>query len=189
MPEMPCGPGRQPPAVAQVKRPSRVFDSELAVSPVIATILLVAITVVLAAVLYVMVTGLIGGGGSNSPIVAFGNAVPTATPGVYTIAPSGMSGGCSPSCPLASFKIQLFNTTTTFVPICSTPPVLANTSNLCAGSGADKIKVGFTDSNSNGRLDTNDFFTISNVAMGKSYALSLIWATTGNELVSGAIQG
>jgi flagellin-like protein len=37
-----------------------------AVSPVIATILMVAITVVLAAVLYLLVSGLIGGGGSTA---------------------------------------------------------------------------------------------------------------------------
>ncbi len=37
-----------------------------AVSPVIATILMVAITVVLAAVLYVMVSGLLGGGGTTT---------------------------------------------------------------------------------------------------------------------------
>jgi len=41
-----------------------------AVSPVIATILMVAITVVLAAVLYVMVMGF-GGGGSNTPTASF----------------------------------------------------------------------------------------------------------------------
>jgi flagellin-like protein len=38
-----------------------------AVSPVIATILMVAITVVLAAVLYVMVIGMGGGGGATAP--------------------------------------------------------------------------------------------------------------------------
>ena len=40
-----------------------------AVSPVIATILMVAITVVLAAVLYVMVMGFGGGGGQETPTV------------------------------------------------------------------------------------------------------------------------
>jgi flagellin-like protein len=42
-----------------------VRKDENAVSPVIATILMVAITVVLAAVLYVMVSGLIGGPGTT----------------------------------------------------------------------------------------------------------------------------
>ena len=43
--------------------------NEKAVSPVIATILMVAITVVLAAVLYVMVSGLIGTGTTGTPNV------------------------------------------------------------------------------------------------------------------------
>lgn len=43
-----------------------------AVSPVIATILMVAITVVLAAVLYVMVMGF-GGGSNNTPSMSFNN--------------------------------------------------------------------------------------------------------------------
>ena len=38
------------------------------VSPIIATILLVAITVVLAAVLYVLISGLTGGGVGSKPI-------------------------------------------------------------------------------------------------------------------------
>src|SRR6059036_4285958 len=42
-----------------------IRKDEQAVSPVIATILMVAITVVLAAVLYVMVSGLISGPGST----------------------------------------------------------------------------------------------------------------------------
>jgi len=42
-----------------------IHKDEEAVSPVIATILMVAITVVLAAVLYVMVSGLLGGGGGT----------------------------------------------------------------------------------------------------------------------------
>jgi flagellin-like protein len=44
-----------------------VRKDERAVSPVIATILMVAITVVLAAVLYVMVSGLIGPTGGGNP--------------------------------------------------------------------------------------------------------------------------
>ena len=45
-----------------------------AVSPVIATILMVAITVVLAAVLYVMVLG-IGGGGNAAPVVGLSKSI------------------------------------------------------------------------------------------------------------------
>src|SRR5207249_8605391 len=48
-----------------------IRKDETAVSPVIATILMVAITVVLAAVLYVMVSGLITPVGGNTPLVTF----------------------------------------------------------------------------------------------------------------------
>src|SRR3989442_8699257 len=51
-----------------------IREDESAVSPVIATILMVAITVVLAAVLYVMVSGLLTGPGATRPVVTFGNS-------------------------------------------------------------------------------------------------------------------
>src|SRR6266581_3010463 len=63
---------------------SIIRKDEEAVSPVIATILMVAITVVLAAVLYVMVSGLITGPGST----------PTAM-GVSTQPSSDGTNGCS----------------------------------------------------------------------------------------------
>src|SRR5881409_2007586 len=59
---------------------SIIRKDEQAVSPVIATILMVAITVVLAAVLYVMVSGLISGPGSTP--TAWG--VNIASPGTHT---------------------------------------------------------------------------------------------------------
>ena len=54
-----------------MNRVRKILENEKGVSPVIAVILMVAITVVLAAVLYVMVTGLIGGGGQAKPVVSF----------------------------------------------------------------------------------------------------------------------
>jgi archaeal type IV pilus assembly protein PilA len=59
-----------------------------AVSPIIATILLVAITVVLAAVLYVLITGLTSGGASSVPIgttFAYGTAQQTGSPPTATV--------------------------------------------------------------------------------------------------------
>ena len=71
-----------------------IREDEAAVSPVIATILMVAITVVLAAVLYVMVSGLITGPG-NTP-KAMGVVVQRSTDGTnWTLliqtAPNGLS--------------------------------------------------------------------------------------------------
>jgi len=53
-----------------MKKMWRIRKNKEAVSPVIATILMVAITVVLAAVLYVMVMGF-GGGGGATPTASF----------------------------------------------------------------------------------------------------------------------
>lgn len=60
-----------------------------AVSPVIATILMVAITVVLAAVLYVMVMGFGGGDDNQAPSGVLGNA--QAVTGGYNITVISMS--------------------------------------------------------------------------------------------------
>jgi flagellin-like protein len=53
--------------------------NEEAVSPVIATILMVAITVVLAAVLYVMVIGMGSGGTQSAPVGTFSDLTATST--------------------------------------------------------------------------------------------------------------
>ena len=67
------------------------------VSPIIATILLVAITVVLAAVLYVLISGLTGGGVGSKPIgTAFNAGNPIlASPSAGTLANAGCLGGAS----------------------------------------------------------------------------------------------
>src|SRR5947209_12004557 len=74
---------------------SVIRKDEAAVSPVIATILMVAITVVLAAVLYVMVSGLITPVGGNKPLVTF--AAVDQSRGNATIAVAGASQSVSPS--------------------------------------------------------------------------------------------
>jgi flagellin-like protein len=64
------------------------------VSPIIATILLVAITVVLAAVLYVLISGLTHGGGSVPYSISMGSPSWSSTnPDYGTITISGSSGG------------------------------------------------------------------------------------------------
>src|SRR2546421_5250455 len=78
-----------------------IKNDEAAVSPVIATILMVAITVVLAAVLYVMVSGLITPVGGNKPLVTF-SAV-TQSSGNPTIPVAGASQPVSPS----NYKVNL----------------------------------------------------------------------------------
>src|SRR5437667_12067608 len=80
---------------------SVIRKDEAAVSPVIATILMVAITVVLAAVLYVMVSGLISPVGGNKPLVTFSAVDQSA--GNATIGVAGASQRVSPS----NYKVNL----------------------------------------------------------------------------------
>src|SRR5437899_11663392 len=80
---------------------SVIRKDEAAVSPVIATILMFAITVVLAAVLYVMVSGLITPVGGNKPLVTF--AAVDQSSGNATISVAGTTRSVSPS----NYKVNL----------------------------------------------------------------------------------
>jgi flagellin-like protein len=81
-----------------------IREDEGAVSPVIATILMVAITVVLAAVLYVMVSGLISGPGSTPQ--AMGVSVSTSGDGTnwVLLVSSTPTGKAYTATTLAIFK-------------------------------------------------------------------------------------
>ena len=100
---------------------SVIRKDEAAVSPVIATILMVAITVVLAAVLYVMVSGLITPVGGNKPLVTFASV--TQSSGNATIAVAGASQSVSPS----NYKVnlQVGSNTGTAVPMPATGGLFA----------------------------------------------------------------
>jgi archaeal type IV pilus assembly protein PilA len=84
---------------------SVIRKDEAAVSPVIATILMVAITVVLAAVLYVMVSGLINPIGGTKPLVEFSSVdmADAASPGNATFDVLSASQTHSP----ASYKVNI----------------------------------------------------------------------------------
>jgi flagellin-like protein len=90
------------------------------VSPIIATILLVAITVVLAAVLYVLISGLTGGGVGSKPI---GSAFSAGSPVLSTCAAGSaqtvpltnlIKGGCSPTTPDYIYTLTVESSTITF---------------------------------------------------------------------------
>lgn len=72
-----------------MKKMWKIRKDKSAVSPVIATILMVAITVVLAAVLYVMVMGF-GNGGGSTPTASL-TAAPTGTLHQYKVTVASVS--------------------------------------------------------------------------------------------------
>lgn len=134
--------------------------NEKAVSPVIATILMVAITVVLAAVLYVMVSGLIGGTTASEPNVQLAQA-------------DGQGGnqwkidiaGVSESKDIDSFKAILLKDGT---PWKTLDPLSGTTTN-----------VTFTDLGGENKLTVGDYFLVQ-CDPGSSYELSVAWKDSGN---------
>ena len=118
-----------------------VREDESAVSPVIATILMVAITVVLAAVLYVMVSGLISGPGGTP--VSMGISVSRSGDGSnwVMLVSSSPSGKAYTSTSLAIFRSDgSVNLTATFL------SALAPATNGCSlskvSSTATAVQVG-----------------------------------------------
>lgn len=125
-----------------------------AVSPVIATILMVAITVVLAAVLYVMVMGMSGGDEKTTPTGVIGSTLNTT--GNYTISVTSVS-------PVTlitdlSFKVGATGTLTP----------------LAAGGN-------FIDVGNDGKASSGDFFYVNGTAGSVVY---LVYEPTGGVIDS-----
>lgn len=147
--------------------------NEKAVSPVIATILMVAITVVLAAVLYVMVSGLIGTGTTGAPTAEM---VTSPTPDGYELevaAPSRQEG-------LSAYKVSVLKDGTPW----GSPSVVADGD---CGNGPANEELNFTDLTSDTKLTGGDFFTLENLDSGSTYEVILLWAANDNKITSETI--
>jgi len=150
---------------------------EKAVSPVIATILMVAITVVLAAVLYVMVTGLIGGGGSTiAPSVTFTTDNPGT--GVWTARVAEVSRAET----LGKFQVSLVNRTTGAAVACGNQLDLSDTVSISCTQGASPVTLTFSDlaSNTANQLNGGDELAVSGIASATTYTVNLIWKQSGS---------
>ena len=153
---------------------------EEGVSPVIATILMVAITVVLAAVLYVMVSGLISGPGTSKPQVTFSSqdcsGVPPSRQCTASVA------GASQTNDLNKYKIVVTNTTGGGNVQAIAAFVLDTSAHT--GTGAySTLSFRYTDLGSEGRLNSGDTFTLSGVtASGLTFKASLLWGADNSEI-------
>jgi len=150
-------------------------EDEEGVSPVIATILMVAITVVLAAVLYVMVSGLIGPGGGPSPTMSWAGHVIT----------PGSSGGddwefrvasIDPAVDLGNYRVSILQGTS----IVDGPEDLTN-GNLVLGT-ASTTHLNVSDLDGGGRLSAGDTFILGNLASGSTYHMVVYWKASGGEI-------
>lgn len=146
-----------------MKKIWKIRKDTKAVSPVIATILMVAITVVLAAVLYVMVMGF-GGGQTSTPTAAF--ATPERNSQYnYTITIASISE----SKPLSEFKLSISTTNSVW-----TSNALSGTGTLSGTGDVLTDYVGFVDIGADEKLGAGDYFVIDFSSSG-TYTVSLLW--------------
>lgn len=143
--------------------------TENAVSPVIATILMVAITVVLAAVLYLLVSGLIGGGGASEPQINLSNGDPLDV-GKWKVEVAGASTGET----LASYNVALTRNDT----IAIASQTLDGLSATCSGTPG----ISFSDVQADGKLNAGDWFTVCGGDSTSDYQVQLFWKNTGNKV-------
>ncbi len=147
--------------------------NEKAVSPVSATILMVAITVVLAAVLYVMVSGLIGTGTTGTPNVEM--TTESTTDGYeFEFAKPSRSEA------LSSYKVNVMKNGVAW----SVMPVLLSDGMTIENTGGAGEWLNFTDALGEGDLTAGDFFTLEELASGSEYEVAIFWASSNDKITS-----
>jgi len=153
-----------------------IRKDEQAVSPVIATILMVAITVVLAAVLYVMVSGLLGGQTSNRPVLTFGPLQPT--PGNMSFSVASVSQ----SFPFSSYKVTLAIGAETGP---ATAIVAESSYATIAVPNVGTVRVHWSDLGDEGNLNDGDSFRVTQndaALPSGSYTFYLLWSADNAQI-------
>jgi flagellin-like protein len=158
-----------------MKRRMFIRRDEEGVSPVIATILMVAITVVLAAVLYIMVIG-IGDGGPQPPRGAWG-AKKIIDRTTVTIDFAEVTPDQTPM----DLKILLTRNETT-------EGTYTFTSNddgaLSLSKGPDVGDLAYSDLADNGIVSIGDRIVMTDLAPGSEYEIIMIWVHNGDSIAS-----
>lgn len=145
---------------------ARGHGRKRAVSPIIATILLVAITVVLAAVLYVLISGLTSGGGSIPYSVGMSETGATTTGGNWIAITVNPTNGLN----TGQFGLKITNTT-------------SQTDAPVANPDAATCKAGATYSQANCITTTGGWYAVLELANGSvgsvySGAGTATWSAT-----------
>ncbi|MCK4444667.1 MAG: type IV pilin N-terminal domain-containing protein [Thermoplasmata archaeon] len=161
-----------------MKRKSFIRKDEEGVSPVIATILMVAITVVLAAVLYIMVIGL----------APTGTSVPTGVWGTKTVMSSGavnvefgkVSGDPKPM----DIEIILVRNITTEGVEGEYSFASNLDGNLNFAGGIDIADIEYADLANNQKVNTGDVLKLTNLMTGSDYIIRMIWGPSGDQITS-----
>lgn len=153
-----------------------VRKDERGVSPVIATILMVAITVVLAAVLYVMVTGLLAGPGATKPNITFGGKEPITSGFQFQVA------GASLVRPISSYRVNMLLNGTS-----STSGATALAASMPFTLSGQAYTLTYSDVGGEGNVGPGDRFQLTRntgqLWQTATYTAILLW-TDGSEVGS-----
>jgi len=152
------------------------------VSPVIATILMVAITVVLAAVLYVMVLGF-GSGGTSTPTVQITSRTATADGYKLTLtAPTSEVTWTDLTVILQDGTNSATWSTFTQAALTGTT---VETQSLTSSDLGSTFYCNVTDMGGNGIMSNGDYFTIEGAfASGTQYTVTLMHEPTDGQMVA-----
>lgn len=162
-----AGPPPPPPPVVYpwYQAPPEKRDSKLAIIIVIVVVVAIVVPVVLAAVLYVMVSGLVG---PNVPIVPTFALTPATScgTGCFDVRVASAEGAAG----LGRFRVLLM-----------LPDLRELTGPLQEGTVLSDggMFLNFTDRAVAGLLDASDRFRLENALLGGRYELILIWAPSG----------
>ncbi len=160
-----------------------IRKDDQAVSPVIATILMVAITVVLAAVLYVMVSGLIGGTTTTSrPAVTL----------TYSKLSNGVDiqvAGIQPAAAPSNFKVNIQNVSASSFGTAVAMPITTGGSGVSVAlTGGPTFTIVWQNPGGSGQVSQGDHFIVTAPAntlkSGYSYQFILIWSADGSTLTT-----
>ncbi len=141
---------------------------EEGVSPVIAVILMVAITVVLAAVAWLMVSGMVSKLDVPPAYISLSKENTQSNPSERIIHVAGVDRSYN----LLNFEAVLIINISADENSRMDPLVDGTTGNLT-----------FKDTNGDGKLNVGDDFIVS-IVPGRSYEIKVFWKKTGNQLAS-----
>lgn len=160
-----------------MKKMWKMRKDKSAVSPVIATILMVAITVVLAAVLYVMVMGF-GGQQSSTPTGTF--SIAAGTNGYSNIS----FGQINPDTKYSDCKLTVQDQVASGTLLVSNVMTAAGTATSATGMAG--VTATGTNAASNGKISVGDGMTLSGTAFaaGHTYKVQLLHVATGGVIAS-----
>lgn len=147
------------------------------VSPVIATILMVAITVVLAAVLYVMVLG-IGGPGDTG--VNIGVNRTSSGDGVYWIV---TVSSVSDTAPTSDFYVKIVNTTGDQVVY----KLLSTYTSGTEANGVTWINSGLTANPTDSTIDSGDYFKLVKGTSTDEYPANCVFSLLSGDNIAAQV--